>query len=306
MLITLLHNPSAGKKSDAGTLCRMLRRAGHEVRYRSVKERGWKRALKKEADLLVVAGGDGTVGRILRRTAGRRIPLAILPAGTANNIARTLGQVERPFEELVEGWERAPRVRLDVCTAKGPWGERKFVEAVGLGVFPEMMSHPKSEEKHEKRRRQGNAVEAALRDMQRAVERAEAIELTAILDGKDLSGRYLMLEALNLNYVGPNMRLAVETKPGDGHFEVVLVSEAERERFVHYLERWQQDRERLAVLPSHRGKRLLIEWSGLPLHLDDKLYPREDPEPEETAGMVEVTIDESDAVDVLMPQFASA
>lgn len=302
MLITLIHNPSAGKQSDAKTLKRMLHQAGHEVRYRSTKESGWKRALKKEADLIVVAGGDGTVGRVLRRVAGRKVPLAILPAGTANNIARTLGQVERPFEELAESWEKAPHVRLDICTAKGPWGERKFVEAVGLGVFPEIMSHPKSEEKHEKRRRKGNAVEEALQDMRRAAERADVIELTAMLDGKDISGRYLMLEALNLHYVGPNMRLAVDAKPGDNHFEVVLVGENERDRLAHYLERWQEDRDRLAVLPSHRGKRLLIEWNGLPLHIDDKLYPQEDPDPEETAGMVEVTIDENAAVEVLVPQ----
>jgi len=302
VLITLMHNPSAGGKTDAKALRKLLRRAGHDVRYRSTKEGGWKRALKKEADLIVVAGGDGTVGRVLRRMAGRKIPLAILPAGTANNIARTLGQVERPFEELVRGWEKAPRVRLDVCTAKGPWGERKFVEAVGLGVFAEMMSHPDSEKKHAKRRKRGDAVEQALREMRRTAKRAEVIELTAMLDGKDVSGRYLMLEALNLNYVGPNMRLAVETKPGDSHFEVVLISENERERLLHYLDRWQDDRERLAVLPSHRGKRLMIEWNGLPLHIDDKLYPKEDPQPEEAAGMVEVSIDEKDGVEVLMPQ----
>jgi diacylglycerol kinase family enzyme len=168
------------------------------------------------------------------------------------------------------------------------------------------MSHPKAEENHEKRRRKGNAVEAALRDMQRAAKRAEAVELTAMLDGKDISGRYLMLEALNLQYVGPNMRLAVETRPGDGHFEVVFVTEAERERLVHYLERWQEDRERLAVLPSHRGKQLLIEWNGLPLHIDDKLHPGEDPQADETAGMVEVAVDGNSSVEVVMPQFDSA
>jgi len=302
VLVTLIHNPSAGRKTDEQALRRLLLRAGHKVRYRSVKKAGWKRALKKEADLIAVAGGDGTVGRIVRRMAGRKIPLAILPTGTANNIARTLGQVQRPFDELVHAWEKAPRLKLDVCAAKGPWGERNFIEAVGLGLFADLMSRPDTEEKHAKRRRRGGAVESGLRDMRRAAERSEAIELTAMLDGRDISGRYLMLEALNLNYVGPNMRLAVETKPGDGHFEVVMVTEAERQRLVHYLERWQDDRERLAVLPSHRGKRLMIEWGGTALHIDDRLYPQEDPEPEETAGMVEVTIDENASVDVLMPQ----
>src|ERR1051326_989280 len=93
VLITLIHNPTAGKKaSDADDLKDLLRRAGHKVRYRSAKEPGWKKALGKRADLIVVAGGDGTVGRVVRRMPGHDVPVALLPSGTANNIARSLGQ----------------------------------------------------------------------------------------------------------------------------------------------------------------------------------------------------------------------
>ena len=109
-----------------------------------------------------------------------------------------------------------------------------------------------------------------------------------------------MLEALNLCCVGPNMRLAIDSVPGDGEFEVVLVTEDERERLVHYLESWQDNRERLAVLPSHRGKRLQIEWTGFPLHIDDKLYPKKDPAPKEIAGPVEARLAGA-AVEFLMP-----
>ena len=50
-------------------------------------------------------GGDGTVGRVTRRMVGRGVPITVLPSGTANNIARSLGLIERPFEELIRGWE---------------------------------------------------------------------------------------------------------------------------------------------------------------------------------------------------------
>ena len=110
-----------------------------------------------------------------------------------------------------------------------------------------------------------------------------------------------MMEALNLHYVGPNMRLALEGMPGDGEFEVVLVTEEERTRFVQYLEAWRENRERLAVLPSHRGKHLKIEWTGFPLHIDDKLYPKKNPEPNEIAGVVEAKINGT-SVDFLLPQ----
>ena len=90
MVVTLIHNPKAGDQDESGkSLRKLLEGAGYEVRYHSAKEDGWKQALKKDADLVAIAGGDGTVGRVARRMAGRGIPLAVLPSGTANNIARS-------------------------------------------------------------------------------------------------------------------------------------------------------------------------------------------------------------------------
>src|SRR5258706_6146263 len=202
--------------------------------------------------------------------AGRDTPMALLPSGTANNIARTLGQLERPFEELVGGWESARRVKLDVGTAMGPWGERHFIEGVGAGVFASLLT---SADKSKKLKKRNNPVAAGLRRLKEVVARSEPMEIGARLDGKDISGRYLMLEAVNLRYVGPNLHLAHDSQPGDGHFDVVLVSEAERTRFLYYLEHWQDNRERLAVLPSLRRRHLEIDWTGDPLHIDDKLKP---------------------------------
>ncbi len=301
MLVTLIHNPTAGEQDeDAKSLRKLLKRAGHEVRYRSAKEAGWKRSLKKPAELVVVAGGDGTVGRVARRMAGRGIPMAVLPLGTANNIARSLGQHERPLEELVDGWNDAKRVKLDVAVAKGPWGTRNFIEGLGFGVFAGQLAALEDEDVPEPKRA-ASKVNQALSRMKRAAESWEATQVQAKLDGKDISGRYLMMEALNLHYVGPNMRLALDGMPGDGEFEVVLVTEDERARFVQYLEAWRENRERLAVLPSHRGKHLQIEWTGFPLHIDDKLYPKKNPEPKEIAGVVEARLNGT-SVDFLITQ----
>ncbi len=302
MRITLVHNPGAGRGANSGRdLEKLLERAGHEVRYQSAKEDGWKKALKKPADLIVVAGGDGTVGRVTRRMAGRGIPMALLPSGTANNIARTLGQLERPFEELVRGWESARRVRLDVGLARGPWGERNFVEGVGMGLFASLLA--RSERARPKKRKR--PVEDALSRLKRLAETCVPLEVQAKLDGKDISGRYLLLEALNLRYVGPNLHLAPDSQPGDGYFEVVCVTEAERARLVEYLDQWQDNRERLAVLPSRRGRRLQVEWTGFELHIDDKLRPKLDAEPDEIAGLVEARMDGA-TVEFLVPDAKKA
>jgi diacylglycerol kinase family enzyme len=298
--VTLIHNPGAGStgEKDALKLAKLLSRAGHEVRYRSSKERGWKRALRKPADLIVVAAGDGTVGRVIRRMVGRDVPVTLLPSGTANNIARTLGLLERPFEDLVHGWETARHVKLDIGVAKGPWGERYFIEGVGAGLFANLLAQPKK--KAAKVGRPEDVVDRALRRLHDMTVHCESVDVSASLDGEDISGRYLLFETINLRYVGPNMFLAPEGKTGDGLLDVVLVTEDERARLLEYLNKWQDNPERRAVLPTRRGRRLKIEWPGYELHIDDKLYPREDDEHDEMAGIVEAWI-EPGAVELLVP-----
>jgi diacylglycerol kinase (ATP) len=296
--ITLIHNPGAGRQRprEAGKLRRLLEDAGYDVRYQSAKEHGWKKSLKKKAELVVVAGGDGTVSKVARRMVGRGVPLAVLPSGTANNIARTLGQVERPFEELVRGWRAARRVQLNVGIAAGPWGERYFIEGVGAGVFADMLSAPANSAL---KKRKG-AVEGALQRLQDIVAHREPMQVSAKLDGQDISGTYLMMEAVNLRYVGPNLHLAHDSKPGDGRFDVVLATEAERDRLMHYLGHWQENRERLAMLPTRRGRRLEIEWTGFPLHIDDKLWPKPKARAKEMAGLVQARLD-GETVEFLLP-----
>lgn len=298
MRITLIHNPGAGRQGadDAAKLQHFLSEHGYDVRYQSSKDEDWKKALKKPAGMIVVAGGDGTVAKVTRRMVGRGIPVGLLPSGTANNIARTLGLLDRPFEELVRGWQDGRRVKLDVGVAKGPWGERYFVEGVGAGVFASLLANPAGAAVKKRR----NPVESALDRLKAHAADCEPIELYARLDGKDISGRYLMLEALNLRYVGPNLHLASDSQPGDGNLDVIMITEAERARLTYYLEHWQDNRERLAVLPTLRGRKFELEWSGFPLHIDDKLKPSPKADPDEIAGPVEARLD-GDTVEFLVP-----
>ena len=90
MRVLLIHNPKAGdRKHGKKQLIWSLKRNGLQAFYQSIKEPGWEKALKKPVEVVIAAGGDGTVHKTAWKIMDSGIPLAILPLGTANNLART-------------------------------------------------------------------------------------------------------------------------------------------------------------------------------------------------------------------------
>jgi len=77
-----------------------LANAGHHAIYESTRKSDYKKALKKPTDLVLAAGGDGTVGKVAHELIDSGIPLSVLPLGTANNLARSLGFIGSP-EEII-------------------------------------------------------------------------------------------------------------------------------------------------------------------------------------------------------------
>src|SRR5205085_3660379 len=124
MRVTLIHNPKAGKGHPTGDeLLTLVKEAGHKVLYQSAKEKKSKRALQTSADLIAVAGGDGTTRKVATRLAGSSVPITILPLGTANNIAKSLG-INGTLEQLVAGWDEGRRRQIDVGIVCAPWARR--------------------------------------------------------------------------------------------------------------------------------------------------------------------------------------
>jgi len=148
MRILLVHNPKPGGEEHEGEdFMKALKKAGHKAIYKSSKEKGITRALKKKVDLILVAGGDGTVSKVARRLVAMHseVPLAVLPLGTANNFARTLGFCLSQ-KELIEQLNDGKCDTFDVGRARGPWGKRYFFEGAGAGLFADYLRAPKKEE----------------------------------------------------------------------------------------------------------------------------------------------------------------
>ena len=92
------------------------------------------RALDEGVDVVLVAGGDGTVAQAVGVLAGTHVALALLPVGTGNLLARNLGL---PLD-LGEALDRAAgsgRDHIDVLQADG----RCFTVMAGLGFDATMM-----------------------------------------------------------------------------------------------------------------------------------------------------------------------
>ena len=113
----------------------MIRAAGHDVWAQSCDDPDWAAALDRPTELVAIVGGDGTIGRVARRLVGRGVPIAALAAGTANNIAMTLGTEGMAVERQVAGWSQGRRLDYDVCVARGPWGVEHLLEGLGCGLF---------------------------------------------------------------------------------------------------------------------------------------------------------------------------
>src|SRR5689334_24657711 len=130
MRIALIHNPNSGRRVSIESLRELIEREGHQL-VRVIEHASDGAALADPpAELVVAAGGDGTVAEAVRLVAGRHLPLAVLPLGTANNIAFTLG-LGGPLERQVQGWHDAPALPLDSGALEGIEGPALFVEGVG-------------------------------------------------------------------------------------------------------------------------------------------------------------------------------
>jgi diacylglycerol kinase (ATP) len=301
MHVTLLHNPVAGgAEPSRHELVRALVAAGHAVCYQSTKEKGYEKALDEPGDLVLVAGGDGTVRKAAGHLLGRNVPLALLPLGTANNIATALG-VKGSADQVIAGLTSSGRLRFDAGVAKGAWGENHFLEAVGLGLFAVTMCLVDARANHREGRAEHEdlGLTRDLRFLNRVLRDLRPQGWHVEVDGHDLSGDYLLCEVMNTPSIGPNLRLAPRADLGDGLLDVVLVTEREREPLAAYVAARVTGDDPDLDLPTRRGQRVRITAAGAEVHVDDELE-RPGAQPSAMGGLIELSVEQG-ALEFLVP-----
>jgi len=238
--ITLVINPSSQDAVEAlRAVVEELRGEGHEVAPRLTFEKGDGRRLAHEAaeagfDLVIAAGGDGTINEVANGLhehlasrgddAGGGPRLGIVPLGTANDLAGALGVPTDP-QEAVRAAVRGRPVPLDVGTVNGEC----FVNVSTGGVGAEATEEASDEAK----RRLGTMAYFLT-----GVKKLVSLDMpTARFSGGDLQyeGPFLVFAVGNSGRTGGGNWLTPRADIADRLLDVCIVREVPRTELLGLL-----------------------------------------------------------------------
>lgn len=176
-----------------------------------------RRAVAAEVDLVIIAGGDGTVRVVCADLTGTGVPVALIPSGTGNLLARNLGiplDTDAALRLALTGEDRP----VDVVRCAWDDGEERFVVMAGLGLDAQIMDSTNDDLK--KVIRSGAYAVAAV---QNAV--PEPFTVTVTLDDGEPQQHDVVMALLgNVGTITGGMTLFPDANPDDGVVDLMLAS----------------------------------------------------------------------------------
>jgi diacylglycerol kinase (ATP) len=183
-------------------------------------------AIRKGADLIVAAGGDGTISEVAEGLAYSHVPLAILPAGTANVLAHE-ARIPRSITRAASGiGDLVPhRVPLGCIEIRGEEA-RYFVLMAGAGFDAQIIY-----ELHDPLKMRLGKLAYFLGGVQFLGRRLEEVDVT--FDGARKRCSFALISKVR-NY-GGDFEIATQVRLEDPEFEVVLFEGSDSWRYLRYL-----------------------------------------------------------------------
>jgi diacylglycerol kinase (ATP) len=227
----VLANPIAGRGSGrarAEECARGLAAIGVEPTVHFTEGRGdateAARKVDPAVDLVVSVGGDGTLGEVLEGLAGRDVPVAIVPAGTANVMSIDLA-LPRDVAGLVAMIGRGRTIALDTARVNG---KRLSFLVTGVG-FDAMAVH-----EVEARRKGPITKTAYLSAGLRALRSYVPPRLELAVDGRRLEEPCALVLVSNIVHFAGLRVLAPDRRLDDGLFEVYVFAKGSRASLAGY------------------------------------------------------------------------
>jgi diacylglycerol kinase family enzyme len=232
----LIYNPHAGKLVRTGAA--LLDEAHAALVSAGITVELWptlgprtasvlaRKAVEEGCDLVVAAGGDGTINEVAEGLIGSSVPLAILPAGTANVLAMETG-IPASLPQAAAGLEGCTPCRIAAGRVDASGGEpRHFLLMAGAGLDAHIVYH----------------LDAALKSRTgkfaywvggfKVIGR-ELPEFTVTVDGRAYTCSFALISRVR-NY-GGDLQIACKTSLLDDCFEVVLFEGTKAYRYLKYL-----------------------------------------------------------------------
>lgn len=230
----VIYNPTSGKEATKRSLAdilQVLEQAGFEASVfattpepNSAKNEAT-RAAKAGFDLIVAAGGDGTINEVVNGIAPlkKRPKMAIIPAGTTNDYARALKIPRDNLKAAAEVILKKQTIKMDIGQAR----ENYFINIAAGGHLTELTYDVPSELK---------SIFGYLAYLAKGAEllpRVKPIKMHLKYDEGEYKGNASMFFLALTNSVGGFEQIAPDAKLDDGKFSLIIVKTANIFEIVH-------------------------------------------------------------------------
>lgn len=211
-----LYNPESGKGKIArnvGCISTIFQAYGYDVTPQRIDFTANPFDGNETIDLMVVAGGDGTVNYAVNamKRKGLDIPIGVIPAGTANDFAGAVGMSREPLEaarQIASG----SIDRVDAGCVNGLW----FVNIFSFGLFTTTSQRTPDQRKHK------IGKLAYLIEGVKELRAMHAVPLKVVADGQAFDFNSLMVLVFNGETAG-GFRLARRSSIKDGLFDCIML-----------------------------------------------------------------------------------
>ena len=180
-----------------------------------------RRSLNDQIKGVIVVGGDGMVHLAVQELASSKIPLALVPAGTGNDFARTLGHnLEMPLENLKVALLRSPEA-VDL----GVVNDRFFAEILSTGFDSIVNERANSFQRIKGRMKYNIAILLVLSTFKPKTYRFR-------IDGITFESKAMLIAVSNGQSYGGGMRITPDASINDAQFDVMILGPVSRFEFL--------------------------------------------------------------------------